>query len=84
MHALCLLSTEKNHKNSHNLKVASYVLFRDLSEDYSPGDSLSESSEEMFQRGEGGATIYRSFCWKKNIVKHQKITANHKKTDLSS
>ena len=32
---------------------------------YSPGDSLSDSSEELFQRSKGGARISRSFCWKK-------------------
>ena len=28
-------------RKTHNLKVASYVLFGDLTEDYSPGDNLS-------------------------------------------
>ena len=67
----------------HNLKVASYVLFGDLTEDCSlGGGSLSDSSEELLQRGEGGARIY-SFCWEKkkqkHAVEHQKITANHRK-----
>ena len=46
----------------HNLKVDSYVLFGELTEDYSLGDHLSDSSEELLQRGKGGAMIYRSFC----------------------
>ena len=38
----------------HNLKVVSEILFEDLTEDYSLGDSLSGSSEELLQRGKGG------------------------------
>ena len=34
----------------HNLKVASYVLFGELTEDYSLVDHLSDSTEELFQR----------------------------------
>ena len=37
----------------HNLKVESHVLFGDLTEDYSPGISLSDSSEELCQSGNG-------------------------------
>ena len=48
-------------KNTH-LKVRSYVLFGDLTEDYSLGVNLLDSSEELFQRGKGGAGIYRNFC----------------------
>ena len=40
-------------KNTH-LKVRSYVLFGDLTEDYSLGVNLLDSSEELFQRGKGG------------------------------
>ena len=73
------MSTKK--KKRYNLK--SYVLFRDISEDYRLGGSLSHSSEELFQRGKGRARIY-SFCWEKtknkHVAEHQKITANHKKT----
>ena len=48
--------------------------------------SLSDSSEGLFQRFKRGAGIYRNSCWKKknHEVEHQKITANHKKTDISS
>ena len=41
-------------KNTHLKKVRSYVLFGDLTEDYSLGVNLSDSSEELFQRGKGG------------------------------
>ena len=34
----------------------------DFSEDLSPGDSLSDGSEGLFQRGQRGARIYGSFC----------------------
>ena len=80
----------------NNLKASGYGLFTNLSEDYSLGDSLSGSSEELFQRGKGRANIYRRFFWKKKkkkkkivekkknkkkkVVEHQKITANHTHT----
>ena len=38
----------------HSLKVVSEILLEDLTEDYSLGDSLSGSSEELLQRGKGG------------------------------
>ena len=61
-------------KIMHSLKVEGYVLFRDITEDYILGNSLSDSSEEQFQRGKGGARIYGSFSWKKtHVVKHQKL-----------
>ena len=47
------LSTEK--KKTHNLKVENYVLFGRLSEDLSPGGSLSDSSKGLFPRGKGGS-----------------------------
>ena len=50
----------------HNLKVRNYVLFGGHAEDFSPGDSLSNASEGLFQRGKGGARIYKSFCKNKN------------------
>ena len=74
----------------HNLKFEDYVSFEDLTEDYSLGISLSNSSEELFQRGEGGASplwnSVRSISERKtkqnktHVVKHQKITANHTHT----
>ena len=43
--------------------------------------SLSDSSDELFQRGKRWAWIYRNFCWKakSNLVEYWKITANHKR-----
>ena len=45
----------------HNVKIASYALFGELTEDYSPRDSLSESFEELLPSDKGGARMYRSF-----------------------
>ena len=45
----------------HSLKVENYVLFGGFAENLSPGYSLSESSEDLFQRGKRGAMICRSF-----------------------
>lgn len=39
-------------------KIATYVLFGDLAEDYSLGDSFSDSSEEQFWRGKERARMY--------------------------
>ena len=50
-----------NGRKIHSLKVVSYLLFRHLTEECGPGDSLSESSEELLQRGKGGARIYASY-----------------------
>ena len=64
-------------RKTHNLEVASSVLFGGLTEDYSPGDGLSESAEELFQRGKGGARIYGVLEEKvKACVWISKITAN--------
>ena len=56
------MSTEKKMQN---LKVENYVLFGRFSEDLSPEDSLSDRSEEVLQRGKGGARIHRSFATKR-------------------
>ena len=50
-----------NWKKIHSLNVKSYVLFGNLTEDYSLGDSLSDSSEELFQRDKRGASYNKSF-----------------------
>ena len=42
--------TEK--KKKHNLKAENYVLFSRLTEDLSPGASLSDSSKEVRQEPE--------------------------------
>ena len=41
--------------------------------------SLSDSLEELLQRGKRGSRIYRRFCWNKRVVKHLKMTINHRK-----
>ena len=61
----------------HNLKVENYVLFGGLAENLSPGDSLSDSREGLFQRGKGGPGIYRMFCIKKN--QQQQVAGTSKK-----
>ena len=50
----------------HNVEVVSWVLFRDPTEDYSPRDSFSDSSEELLWRSRGGAGIYMNFFWLEN------------------
>jgi len=63
----------------HNLNVENYILFRTLLRTIAQEGSLSYSSEGLFQRGKGGARLYKSICCKKkkkktHVVKHQKIT----------
>ena len=58
-----------------------------LTEDFSLGYSVSDSSEGQFQRGKGRARIYSSFSEKQtnknnHVVEHQKFTANHKNRHL--
>lgn len=52
----------QQRRKMHNLKVENYILCGKLIENYSLGDSLSESSEEMVQRGKGGARALTNFC----------------------
>ena len=52
----------------HDLKAENYVLFGGHIEDSSPVDTLSNHSEGLLQRGKGGASIYRSFCNKNQVV----------------
>ena len=67
-----------DEKHTHHLKGENYVLFSRYTQDISPGFSLSDSSEKVFQRGKGGARIY-SFCKKKK--KNQEV--ENEKTDIS-
>ena len=69
-------------KKMHNLKFENHVLFSRLSENLSWRYSLSalrECSKEG--REEPGYSIFAEGG--KNIVKHQKITADHKNRHLS-
>ena len=63
-------------KHTHHLKGTNYVLFSRYTEDLSPGFSLSDSSEIVFQRGKGRARIYSFFQKKNQEVEHQKIAAD--------
>ena len=48
----------------HNLKVENNVLFDGLPENFSPGDSLSGSSEAVLPRLKGTARMCRIFATK--------------------
>ena len=49
----------------HNVYVEKYIFFEAFIEDCILRKFL-DSSEELLERGRGGARIYRSFCWKTN------------------
>ena len=53
----------------------SQVLFRELIEDESLRDRLSDHSEELLWRDK--ESIW-SCCWENYVVKYQKVNANHK------
>ena len=44
------------------LQCTGLISFGDFTEDYSLGNSLSESLEGLSQRGMGGARMYTNFC----------------------
>ena len=48
-------------KKKHKVRAENYVSFGELSEDSSPGSSLSDSSEGLLQRGKGETGIHRGF-----------------------
>ena len=82
----CLLKkNKKNKKNAHRTSWELCFIQGHYWELYSPGYSLSDSSEELFQRGKRAAWIYKSFCWNKtkHVVERGKIIANHKKKQTS-
>ena len=62
------------------LKVENCVLFSRFSEDLSLEDSLSDSSEGLFQRSKGGKRIYRGFTRKNKWPEHQKTTVKENQT----
>ena len=70
-----VVNCKKRKKKS--LKIVTYVLFRELTEDYSLGNSLSDTYEKVLKNGKRGARIHFSSCWgkkkKKHVVKHQNI-----------
>ena len=54
-----------------NIRAWASILFGDLTKYYSLEDYLSDSSEEMLQRGREGANIYMNFSgWEIHVVKH--------------
>ena len=63
----------------HSLKVVSYVSFEKFAGNYSLGNSLSDSSEELLQRGREEPGYKGIFAENetKHVVEYQKITANH-------
>ena len=48
-----------------------------ITEDYSLGDTLSDDSEELFQRGSGGDRIIRVFLKTKENKMHGQISKDH-------
>ena len=64
------MSTEK----MHNLKAENYVLLGGLSEDSSPGGSLSDSSEGLLQKVRKEPGHMGVSATKTRWLEHQKIT----------
>ena len=64
----------------HDLKAENYVLFGGYTEDSHPVDTLSNHSAGLLQRAKGGASIYRSFCNKNQVVGTSKYCCYLKKT----
>ena len=70
-------------KNSHNLKVESYVLFSRNFQDLNPGGSISSSLERTAPGRQGKKPgLYRSLTTKGRQTEHQKIVVN-KRNQLS-
>lgn len=72
----------------HDLKVGNYVVFSDVTEDYSPGISLLVSSEELLKREKGRARIYGSFAEKQQTkpikrCKHQNCRSQKKPSQVN-
>ena len=42
----------------HSMRDVSFSLIWGLTEDYDPGDSVSDGSEELLGRGRGEASVY--------------------------
>ena len=49
----------------HTLKAENDVVFEEVLKTIA-WETLSNGSEELFQRGSGGDRIYRNLCWKQN------------------
>ena len=70
------MSTEKNAQP----KIVHYVLFRNLTEDYSLGGSLSDALEERSKEVREEPRYIGVFAEKRNVAEHQKITLIIKQT----
>ena len=55
-----------------------FLIIQYFNDDFSPWNSLSGGSEKLVRRGKGRQNICEFFAGRKHVVKHQKITANHK------
>ena len=66
---LLLPKSTVHWKKMHNLKAENYILLCGHSEDFKPRNSLSDSSEEVLWRNEGGIRIYRNVCNKDQVVR---------------
>ena len=67
---LVLLSTGKE---KCNLKVENYILFNGLSEDLSPGGSISDSFGGLLQKDKGATRICKSFARNTRLLAHQRL-----------
>ena len=81
-HSAVRVSTEKKKKKTQPESCELRFVWGQ-NEDYSPGDSLSDSSEKLLQRGkgEGQSVLYLILVKRVHAVKHrfwQKIVASQK------
>ena len=70
----------------HNMRAVSFSFIGRLSEDYSPGHSCSDSSEELCQRGKERSQCIRDFGERVCVTKHTfrwKATVSHEEWYLS-
>ena len=68
----------------HNARLVTYLR---PNEDYSPGNSLSDSSERLHKRGSGvsictilvkeGIHVIKHTLWQKVATSHKKVAASH-------
>ena len=63
----------------HRMRIVSCFLM-EPNQDYSQGDNLSDSSEELLQKGRGEVSIHMILVKSVHEIKHifwQKVTASH-------
>ena len=71
---------KKRKRKKKSTKSYEFIFILCLTEYCSLGNSLSNSSEGLLQRGKEGAKIYRSFCNKNQAVGTSKDDSSLKKT----